>query len=183
MAMPAPAYFTRDMLQDLPEDGNRFELVRGELLVTPAPRPWHEEVNARLFEAIRGYTREQAIGHAFSSRSEISWGDDDTEVQPDLFVVSLPQAQTLEWEQMRDLLLVVEVLSPSTARHDRFTKRLEYQRRGVPLYWIIDPDARVVERWTPEDHFPTFERERLLWAPDGASAPFTLALRELFQAL
>ncbi|MEO8029255.1 MAG: Uma2 family endonuclease [Gemmatimonadota bacterium] len=182
--MPAPAYFTRDMLLDLPEDGNRYELVRGELLVTPAPRPWHEIVTRRLDTAVVAYIERQRLPfYVVGSRSELSWGRQDTEVQPDLFVVPLVQAQLLEWDQMRDVLLVVEVLSPSTARHDRFTKRLEYQRRGVPLYWIIDPDARVVEVWTPEDHFPRFERERLNWMPEGATAPFTLALGGLFQAL
>ncbi len=84
---------------------------------------------------------------------------------------------------MRDVRLVVEVLSHSTARHDRFTKRLEYQRRGVPLYWIIDPDARVVEVWTPQDHFPTFERQQLEWKPEAAAARFTLGLEELFRPL
>ena len=184
MGMPAPVYYTRDMLRDIPEDGNRYELVRGELLVTPAPRPWHEIVGNRLRRALEQYV-EMGSPHlyVFGSRSEISWGDEDTEVQPDVFVLPLDQVRTLDYGQMRDLLLVVEVLSPSSGRHDRFTKRLEYQRRGVPIYWIVDSDKQVVEIWTPGDHFPRFERERLHWAPEGAAAPFSLALPELFRPL
>jgi Uma2 family endonuclease len=184
MGMSAPAYYTRAMLRDIPEDGNRYELVRGELLVTPAPRLWHEIVTQRIEHALTHYVRAAALPfHVVGSRSEVSWGDDDTEVQPDTFVVPIAQARTLQWEQLTNLLLVVEVLSPSTTRHDRFTKRAEYQRRGVPLYWIVDPDHRQAEVWTPEDHFPRVERTRLQWAPDGAAAPFVLDLEELFRPL
>ena len=83
----------------------------------------------------------------------------------------------------RDLLLVAEVLSPSTPRHDRFTKRRRYQEARVPLYWIVDGDARQVEVWTPGDAFPRIERGRLVWQPEGAPAPFTLPLQELFRAI
>ena len=183
MGMPAPAYYTRAMLRDLPDDGNTYELVRGELLVTPAPRLWHEEVSARLFEALRAYVRQHPVGHVVGSRSEVSWGDEDTEVQPDAFVVPVEEAQTLDWARLRHLLLVVEVLSPSSRRHDRFTKRLEYQRRRVPVYWIVDPDEHVVEVWGPDDHFPAFERERLVWHPAGAGAPCILELIDLFRPI
>ena len=55
MGMPAPAYYTADMVRALPEDGNRYEVVYGELLVTPAPRLWHQEVAIRLLQALREY--------------------------------------------------------------------------------------------------------------------------------
>jgi Uma2 family endonuclease len=84
---------------------------------------------------------------------------------------------------LRHLLLVIEVLSPSSLRHDRFTKRLEYQRRRVPVYWIVDADHCLVEVWTPDDHFPGIERERLVWNPAGASQPFTLELGDLFRPI
>ena len=184
MGMPASAYHTRRMLLDLPDDGNRYELVRGELLVTPSPRPWHEVVAHRIHVLLEAYVVAEGLDlHVFGSRSEVSWGDDDTEVQPDAFVVPLAQARTLDWERLTDLLLVVEVLSPSTARHDRFTKRAEYQRRGVPLYWIVDPEGKYAEVWTPSDHFPRVERERLAWAPAGAAGPLLLALDALFRPL
>jgi Uma2 family endonuclease len=184
MAMPLPLYYTRAMLRDLPDDGNRYEVVRGELLVTPAPRPWHEVVTQRLREAVTLYVRRHAPElYVFGSRSEVSWGDDDTEIQPDLFVLPLEQVRTLDYEQMRDLRLVVEGLSPSSRRHDRFTKRTEYQRRGVPLYWIIDPDEHVVEVWHPGDRFPVFERERLEWCPAPDAQPFVLDLATLFHPL
>ena len=69
----------------------------------------------------------------FSSPADISWSD-DTLVQPDLFVADLVEARTMDWARMKTLLLVVEVLSPGTARYDRFTKRRLYQEVNVPVY-------------------------------------------------
>jgi Uma2 family endonuclease len=182
MAMALPIYYTADMVRAFPEDGNRYEVVYGELLVTPAPRPWHEVVQGRLFFALAAYLREQPVGHLFGSRSDISWSP-DTLVSPDLFVAPPDEARTLDWAQMQHLLLVAEVLSPSSTRFDRFVKRRRYQEAGVPLYWIVDPDERLVEVWTPADAFPAFERERLVWHPAGAARRFTLDLEPLFRPL
>src|SRR5579859_4464907 len=164
MGMAVPIYYTADMVRALPDDGNRYEVVRGELLVTPAPRLWHQEIVARLSVVLRRYLEKEPVGHALHSPADISWSP-DTLVQPDVFVVPLAQARTLDWAHVTDLLLAVEVLSPSSERADRFTKRLEYQRHEVPVYWIVDPDDRRVEVWTPSDRFPAFERQRLVWHP------------------
>ena len=183
MGMAAPLYYTADMVRALPDDGNRYEVVHGELLVSPAPRPWHEEVAGRLYETVRAYLRAHPVGHAYGSRSELTWGLNDVLVSPDLFVVPLDEARQLDWLTLRTVLLAAEVLSPSSLRSDRFTKRRLYQERGVPLYWVVDSDTQFVEVWRPEDDFPIVERERLLWQPAGASAPFTLELAELFRAI
>jgi Uma2 family endonuclease len=84
---------------------------------------------------------------------------------------------------MHHLLLVVEVLSPSSKRHDRFTKRRLFQEQGVPLYWIVDTDAHAVEVWTPEARFPHIARERLSWQPPGARTALILLLEDLFRPL
>ena len=85
---------------------------------------------------------------AFNSPADISWGL-DVLLQPDVFVVPVEQARALEWSGIRDLMLIAEVLSASTPRHDRFTKRRRYQEAGVPLYWIVDGETRQVEVWIP----------------------------------
>ena len=186
MSMPdtlTPVYWTADMARRLPDDGNRYEVVYGELLVTPAPRAWHQVLVLRLAMALQLYLeRTPGVGMCFVSPADISWGE-DVLLQPDVFVAPWEQARTLAWSAIRDLLLVAEVLSPSTPRHDRFTKRRRYQEAGVPLYWIVDGDARQVEVWAPTDTFPRFERERLVWQPVGAAAAFTLALEDLFRAI
>jgi Uma2 family endonuclease len=180
--MAVPIYYTADMVRALPEDGNRYEVVHGELLVTPAPRPWHEIVQGRLYFALATYLREQPVGQLFGSRSDISWSP-DTLVSPDLFVAPLEEARTLDWARIRTLLLVAEVLSPSSSRFDRFVKRRRYQEAGVPVYWVVDAEERQVEIWTPADAFPAFERARLVWHPAGATRPFTLELEQLFRPL
>jgi Uma2 family endonuclease len=180
MGMAAPLYYTADMVRALPDDGNRYEVVYGELLVTPAPTVWHEVVQRRLLLAVDQYLRTTAIGEVLGSRADISWGP-DVLVSPDVFVVPLEQARTLDWARMRELLLVVEILSPSSVRHDRFIKRRRYQEAGIPLYWIVDPDQRRVEIWNPADTLPRLEHEVLIWHPEGAAEAFALPLSELFR--
>jgi Uma2 family endonuclease len=185
MGMPdtlRPVYWTADLARRLPEDGNRYVVVSGVLLVTPAPRLWHQQLVGRLHVALAKYLEIHRIGVVLTSPADISWGQ-DVLVQPDVFVVPSDQARTMDWRAIRDLLLVAEVLSPSTPRHDRFTKRRRYQEARVPLYWIVDGDAREVEVWTPRDAFPRVERDRLVWQSGRAGAPFTLALEELFRAI
>ena len=182
MGMAAPIYFTADHVRALPDDGNRYEVVRGELLVTPSPRARHQLIVKRLLVALSRYLEDQPVGEVFPAPADISWGP-DTLVQPDVFVAPIEQARTLDWAKVKDLLLVAEVLSPSSARADRFTKRLEYQRERVATYWIVDADEARVEVWTPDDTAPRFERERLVWHPAGAAAPFQLALSQLFREI
>jgi Uma2 family endonuclease len=182
MGMAAPTYWTAQMVRALPDDSNRYEVVYGELLVTPAPRFWHEILVQRLLVALDAYLRREPVGIALGSRADISWAD-DVLVQPDVFVVPLDEARTLDWVYIKHLPLIAEVLSPSTARADRFVKRRRYQEAGVPLYWVIDGDAHVVEVWTPEARFPRIERIRLTWQPAGTGTEFSLALAELFRSI
>ena len=180
MGMAAPIYWTADMVRALPEDRNRYEVVYGELLVTPSPRPWHEIIVERFIVEIDQYLRREPVGIVLGSRADISWTP-DTLVQPDVFVVPIDEARTLDWAQYHRLLLVIEVLSPSSVGPDRFLKRRRYQEAAVPLYWIVDGDEHSVEVWTPAARFPVVERQRLVWQPQGAAEPFELELAELFR--
>jgi Uma2 family endonuclease len=182
MGMAVPTYYTADMVRALPDDGNRYEVVHGELLVTPAPRWWHQALVTRLLVALSSYLDRERIGHVVVSPADVSLSP-DTLVQPDVFVVPLDEARTLDWRRIRTLLLVAEVLSPSTVRADRFTKRRHYQEAGAPVYWIVDADAETVEEWAPAAELPRLERDRLLWRPAGASEPFALNLKELFRPI
>jgi Uma2 family endonuclease len=81
------------------------------------------------------------------------------------------------------LELAVEVLSPSTVGPDRFTKRREYQRRGVPEYWIVDTASRSVERWRPTDEEPEMLFDTLNWQPRADTPPLAIDLGALFRAV
>ena len=185
MGMPAvqlPEFWTADMVRALPDDGCRHETVHGELLVSPSARVWHHVVVHRLTRMLDDFLRREPVGMVLDQASDISWGA-DTLVQPDIFVAPIEELATLDWANVRGLLLVVEVLSPSSVRSDRFAKRRLYQEVGIPLYWIVDADAHHVECWMPHAITPTIERERLTWHPSGASAPCSIALASLFAPL
>jgi Uma2 family endonuclease len=181
MGMPAASpYYSRDRVLALPDDGNRYETVWGELLVTPSPRLRHQRILERLAELVGPWARRQGVGELLRAPADISWGPDIL-VQPDLFVVAAEQAGARDWSEVTRLVLVVEVLSPSTARADRFAKRRLYQAQGVASYWIVDPDAAAVEVWTPDAVFPVVERERVAWYPDPAADSLVIELAELFR--
>ena len=174
-----PTYFSAEMVRALPDDGNRYETVYGELLVTPAPPTSHRVAVCRLLTSLNRYLELNTAGIALTAPADISWSS-DVLVQPDLFVVPLEEAWTLRWSHIRSLLLAVEVASRATSRVDRFTKRRLYQDVGIPLYWILDPGRRAVEIWKPEDTLPRVARDRISWHPSGASRPFSLRLDQLF---
>ncbi len=105
-------------------------------------------------------------------------------VQPDLFVVpARDEGEPRSWGEVETLLLAVEVLSPSTARADRHRKRLIYQSQGVGEYWIVDCDARLVERWRPEDSRAEIVAELLVWYPREDVRPLQIDLPTFFGEL
>lgn len=183
MSMPASLdrYYTRDEVLAFPDDGNRYELVYGELLVSPSPALPHQRVLRRLLMALCPFVDRNALGEVLFSPADISWGRrDDILVQPDLFIVGTSQKGATRWETLSDFPFFVEILSPSTSRYDRFTKRRLYQEMQVPLYWILDIQRRRAEIWTPEQTLPEYEEHQLTWHPAGASEALTLDLAELF---
>ena len=183
MSMPRTAMdWTAERVRALPDDGKRYEVVDGELLVTPSPRTPHQRALGELHFRLTEYVRATGIGEVFFSPSDVEF-DPRTLVQPDLFVVPFNEGRRIRnWSEIRRLLLAVEILSPSTARYDRLTKRRVYQRESVE-YWIIDIDARVVERWRPGDERPEILAERLEWQPDEARAAWVLELEGYFDAV
>jgi len=101
---------------------------------------------------------------------------------PMSFVVPAGEVTT-SWTSIRTLLLAVEVVSPSSARGDRLTKRKLYQRQGVATYWIVDPDARLVEVWHPADHRPEIVTDALTWRVSPEAEELVVDLGELFKRL
>ena len=173
----------RQLIEDSPMYGPRYELIDGELLVTPAPAPPHQMALAWLFERLQPYVREQQLGTVLWSPADIELEKGQL-TQPDLFVLPRSLRRSFRsWVEVTGLLLAIEALSPSTARNDRTRKRPYYQRVGVPEYWIVDVSARLVERWRPTDARPEVLTSTLVWQPEGASKPLTLNLDELWVLL
>ncbi|MCC7131363.1 MAG: Uma2 family endonuclease, partial [Gemmatimonadales bacterium] len=87
----------------------------------------------------------------------------------------------LGWRGFAVPRLAVEILSPSTARHDRITKRRRYQQAGIPTYWIVDVDAGVVEVWTAAAAQPVVAERTVEWQPDAALPPLVIDLERYFR--
>ncbi len=172
--------WTADEVRSLPDEpGARFECVDGELLVSPTPSLSHQWAVAALFRALDAYCRAGDIGAVGMAPGDLQL-DDATLVQPDLFVLPFVGGRrpVLPAEIGR-ALLVAEVLSPTTARYDRVVKRARYQRYGVE-YWIVDLDARLVERWTPETPRPEIITGTLSWHPANVATALPIDLEALF---
>lgn len=183
MGMAHPLYYSAPMVRALPDDGNRYETVHGELLVTPTPSVRHQMILMRLIERLSSYLASHDVpGSLLHSPADISWSD-DTLVQPDLFVADINEVRTLDWANVKTLLLVIEVLSPSTARNDRFTKRRLYQEARVAAYWVVDPERGIVEVWTPEAEFPHTVKDTVSWQPLGADSSLEIDAKELFEPI
>jgi Uma2 family endonuclease len=139
MAMPLyKVPTTADELADLPSDGNRYEIIDGELFVTPAPAKRHQWALARLLTRLLPFV--DSIGLALFVAPTDVRASANTQVEPDVFV--LPRQRDIargpNWLPMHQLLLAVEVLSPSTRRVDSGKKRTLYLSQGVAEYWIVD---------------------------------------------
>jgi Uma2 family endonuclease len=176
-------HWTAADLRAIPDDRNRYEIVDGELFVTPSPLWSHQMLSQEIFLRIDPYLRTNRIGQMLWAPADIDLAD-DTVVEPDLFVVPLVDGRKAHsWEDVGRLLLVIEVLSPSTARVDRTVKRRKCQSEGVPEYWIVDGNARVVERWRPDDARPEIITASLEWRPDMACPALAVDFAVLFAAV
>jgi Uma2 family endonuclease len=164
--------------RDAAPQGERWELVDGDVLVTPSPHWTHQRIVVRLTILLDAYVRAYRLGEVLTSPLDVKL-EPGLVLQPDVLVVPIGELQR-ESDTVRHLLLAVEVVSASSARHDRVTKRLRYQRNRVPEYWILDDRSRTIERWTPDDDRPELIAEELVWRPDGEHEPFVLDLVKFF---
>ena len=151
-----------------------YEVIGGELLVSPAPRALHQEAVLLLAMRLREYTDRFPVGHTMIGPADVELEHDST-VAPDVFVTALVDGRKPRtWKEVTAVRVVAEVASPSTIGNDRVTKRAYYLRNGVEEYWIVDLDARVVERWHPKDDRPQIVTGTLIWAPHPEAFSFDL---------
>jgi len=125
----------------IPSDGKRYELLDGQVHVTPAPSPLHQRLVGDLFVMLRAHFNHPA--EVFLSPIDVILTPHDV-VQPDLVVVA-DQSQVSRRGIEGAPLLVIEVLSPTTTVYDRTTKAQRYAALGIPDYWIVDPETRSIE--------------------------------------
>jgi Uma2 family endonuclease len=162
----------------------RYELVDGDLLVTPAPTDRHQRVILQLAFRLHAYLVAHRVGEVVLGPVDLRL-DAGTMFEPDLCVVPAPDGRFGKTGApiSRPPLLICEALSTSSLQHDRFTKRRAFQRNRVPEYWVVDHAAHAFEVWHPDDERPALIDDRLTWRPGGCAAPFELDVTDFFASI
>jgi Uma2 family endonuclease len=138
-------------LAAMPADGKRYELHEGEISMTPAPRPRHQQVVGNLYLIVAEHVRRLGLGEVFLSPIDVILAE-ITVVEPDLVYLDAARLDRVSERGIEGPpTLVIEVLSPGTASADRGVKLQLSAKYGIPHYWIVDPDARVVETYRLAD--------------------------------
>ena len=132
----------------MPDDGNRYEAIEGDLYVTPAPTTRHQRVSKRLLYALDRILERPGLGEVFIAPYGVEFPATGEGVQPDIVFVSRPRREIIAEAGIAGAPdLVAEILSPSTAGRDRTIKLRLYERHGVREYWIVDADENAVDVW------------------------------------
>jgi Uma2 family endonuclease len=130
----------------IPDDRSRHEIIDGEHLVNPAPGTYHQTVSRRLHFELYEQIERTGRGQVFNAPTDLQLSEIDI-VQPDLLVIVAENQDIITPSRILGVPdLVVEILSPSTARIDRRLKKDLYERAGIPEYWLVDPDAHCLEQ-------------------------------------
>ena len=169
--------WTLEELHSLPDDGNTYELVRGQLFVTPPPSVHHEEIHARLTRILDPFVAANGLGYVYHPRAVIEF--QGSQVEPDLMVRRSHPKPDAGWAASPIPYLVVEIISTTTRRRDLEHKKSLYMDAGVAEYWIVDPEyrsVRVVRRGVVD----RVETERIEWRPLGIDVALTVSLDEVF---
>ena len=173
--------FTADELADLPDDGNRYEVIDGELFVSPAPMVVHQRVLMMFLRRLDPYA--DHCGLELLPAPTAVRASPVTEVQPELLVCSGAADAVENGKRIRmpALWLAVEILSPATKRLDRERKRKAYLGNGVRDYWIVDGATRSVDVWTPERKSARTTHDTLVWHPVPELDALRIDLPSLFR--
>jgi Uma2 family endonuclease len=182
MHMPALVpHYTAEEIRRFPDDRLRYEVIRGELYVTPAPGTRHQRAVLELARALASYVEQHGLGETIVAPFEVELAE-DTAVQPDVLVILGDRAGQLTPERLLGPpSLAVEVISYSSKRTDRLPKRALYMEVGVQEYWVIDCDLRHIERWRPGADAPDILTDAVRWHPQPDAPSLTIDLSTLFR--
>ena len=145
-----PSDLTYDDYVRLPDDGKRYEIIDGELEVSPAPAPRHQRVSGNLLVVLHGYVQAHGLGQIYCAPIDVILARNSV-VQPDLVFVAAGRTSIITERAIEGPPdLAVEILSPWSDERDRVTKADLYARYGVRHHWIVDPVARTLKMYEPK---------------------------------
>ena len=182
MAMPAlpSTGWTVEMVHALPEDGKRYEVIDGELLVSPAPSLTHQRALRILMLLLAPYAESVGLELLFAPFAILF--SPRTEVQPEIVGFHLQEnGNAPDFSEPGRLVLAVEALSPSTMRADCYKKRPLFQKYRVHEYWIVDAANRLIARWRPDDEEPEVVVDAMSWHPVSGFEPLAIDVAAYFR--
>lgn len=173
-------YTWTDYLSTPEDPSRRYEIVDGELFVTAAPRPRHQQVVANLLRVLADLAEAHDLGRVLPGPITVHLHD-ELVLEPDLVFIARERLDILDPNRGAEGPpdLVVEILSPSNRSYDRNLKRKHYLENGVAEVWILDADEHTLERWRPGDAEPETPGGTLTWSASGQS--FEIVLGEVFR--
>jgi Uma2 family endonuclease len=182
MAMPLPVpTYTVDQVRAFPDDGCRYELVGGHLLVTPSPANEHQVVLSRLYTAIVTYLGDPGPAIAVSP-GEIELRPTE-HLEPDLLVYPSAFGPKTRWARISGWWLAVEVSGPASRRYDLDIKRDAYLALGVREVWVVDLRDRCVRVSRARGRREVRPRSHLTWSPPEMREPLVIDLARIFRGL
>lgn len=165
--------YTYAEFRRLPDDGLQYEIIEGELFVTPAPTTVHQGISGRLHLLLTDWIRRGAKGRVYYAPVDVILAD-HTVVEPDLIWIAPDRKTTITTAGVIAAPdLAIEILSPSTASRDRNLKARIYFQHGVREYWLVDPTKKRITMMTPRGeafavHAEGSETDRLVSTLDPA---------------
>jgi Uma2 family endonuclease len=166
--------FTYDDYLLLPED-RRYEIIDGDLFMTPAPTPYHQRVTFNLAAALREHVQEHSLGEVLIAPCDVVLSATDV-VQPNILFVASDRLSIIGEKYISEAPdLVVEILSPATADRDQDLKKKLYARFGVRGFWLADPDRKTVEVLVNTTE--GFRRESLFGVAETLRSPLVPGLK------
>lgn len=130
---------------ELPDDRNRYEIIEGELIMSPSPTTIHQKVSLNIEVAIQSHLEKNAQGELFHAPCDVKLSETNV-VQPDIFFISNENKKIIADDNIQGAPdLIIEILSPSSAYYDLVEKKELYEKFGVKEYWIVDPKKHWAE--------------------------------------
>ena len=140
-----PKIYTYDDYLELPDDGNRYEIINGELIMVPAPYTIHQEVSGNLEFQLRLYIEKEKVGKIYDAPVDVILSETNV-VQPDISFISNERSAIITEKNISGAPdVVIEIISPSSAYYDLIEKKELYEKYGVKEYWLVDPKKHWIE--------------------------------------
>lgn len=137
--------YTYEDYLSLPDDGKRYQVIEGEIYMVPAPAPWHQDITRKLVILLNEFVERHKLGKVYFALCDVVLSEEDI-IQPDIFFISKEREHIITEQNFQGAPdLIIEIISPFTAKLDKSLKMKLYERFGVKEYWLVDPDGEEIE--------------------------------------